>query len=453
MLWPVTDMKRFLLIYLALAATLIGSENIPPGPQKTPLLFINATIHPVSRDPIPGGQLLVVDGKITGLAPKDSELPKPEGTQTIDLAGKHIYPGMIAANSVLGLTEINAVNATVDVAEPGRLNPNARAQVSINPDSELLPVTRANGVLSALVIPRSGGGGLIAGTSALVRMDGWTWEEMTVSSPAGLHIYWPNLRIDSRWTTEEDSKKLDKLREDYDKDIQELTDAFAAARAYARARQAPEGSKVPTDLRWESMIPVFEGKLRVFIHAETAPQIQSALHFTATEKLPNPIIVGGRDAWRMSTELLAQHAAVILGPTNDLPLRRWEAYDSPFTAAVKLHAAGVKFCIANDGETFGAANERNLPYQAARAVAHGLPPGEGLKAVTLYPAEILGVADRLGSLEAGKEATFFVSNGDPLEIVTTVERAFVRGREIDLSSKHTRLYDKYREKYRQLSKP
>ena len=177
--------------------------------------------------------------------------------------------------------------------------------------------------------------------------------------------------------------------------------------------------------------------------------------YASVEQLDNPelknrpVIVGGRDAWRLTDELKAQDASVILSPVNGLPFRRWEAYDTAYVAPKKLHDAGIPFCIANTGTSFDAANERNLPYQAARAVAHGLPHGVALKSVTLFPAQILGVADQLGSIAAGKEATFFVSNGDPLEVMTNVERAWIRGREIDLSSKHTRLYEKYQEKYRQ----
>ncbi|MFT5470238.1 MAG: imidazolonepropionase-like amidohydrolase [Verrucomicrobiales bacterium] len=425
---------------------LLGNDTVPPGAQSKPILIIGATIHPVSSDPIPRGQLLLVGGKVEGVFAEESDFVIPDGTVTIELAEeKHIYPGMIAANSVLGLVEINAVRATVDIAEPGAINPNARAQISVNPDSELIPVTRANGVLATLTIPRGASGGLIGGQSALMRMDGWTWEEMTIKSPVGMHVFWPELRQFPRWTSTVDEKELEKMRKAYGEAVEKLTEAFADTRAYVKAA---EGETVDTDLRWEALAPVLAGELRLFIHAQTAGQIQDALHFTAREKIASPVIVGGRDAWRLTSELAARDAAVILSPVNDLP-RRWEAYDTPYTAASKLHAAGIPFCIANSGSAFDAANERNLPYQAARAAAHGLDPETAFKSVTLFPAQILGVADRLGSLEDGREATFFVTNGDPLEVRTTVERAWIRGREIDLSSRHTQLFEKYQEKYRQ----
>lgn len=445
-------MNRLLTFTLLLsglfAAGANGNDNIPPSDQEKPLLITKTTIHPVSSKPIKNGKILIVDGKINTTVGEDGKINLPPGTRTIELPGKHLYPGLIAANSVLGLTEINAVRATADMIEPGDINPNARAVISINPDSELIPVTRANGVLATLTIPRTGKGGLIAGQSALIRLDGWTWEDMAVKSPAGMHLFWPELRTYSRWTSPDDDKELEKLKKAYDKKVEKLKTAFADARAYAKARLTP-GSEIATDLRWEAMSPVFAGELRVFIHAQTAAQIQSALHFAETENIPKPVIVGGRDAWRLIDQLKVQDASVILSPVNGLPFRRYEPYDTAYVAAKKLHDAGIPFCIANPGTAFEAANERNLPYQAARAVAHGLPHDIALKSVTLYPAQILGAGDRLGSIEAGKEATFFVSNGDPLEVMTNVERAWVQGREIDLSSKHTRLWQKYQEKYRQ----
>ena len=439
-----------LMVMAVLIATLPlrANDNVPAGKQKNDVLIKGATIHTVSGKPIESGQMLISKGKISMIVAQGVKMELAAKTQIIDLSGQHLYPGMIAANTVLGLAEISAVRATLDLAEPGKINPGARAQVSINPDSEHIPVTRANGVLASLSIPRIGSGGLIAGQSALIRLDGWTWEEMTVASPVGMHLFWPRLRTYSRWNTPADKKKIEELHKAYDKDVRTLKEAFANARAYAKARNNPQ-FKGETDLRWEAMIPVLNGDVPAFIHANTLSQIQSALHFAKTEGLENPVIVGGQDAWRLTSELKKQEASVILSPINSLPLRRWEAYDTPYRTAAKLHEAGVAFCIANVGTAFEAANERNLPYQAARAVAHGLPHDVALKAITLFPAQILGVSDQLGSLETGKEATFFVSDGDPLEIMTQVKRAWVLGREIDLSSKHTQLYQKYQEKYRQ----
>ena len=424
-----------------------ANDNVPPAPQSKPLLLSGATIHPVSSAAIENGKVLLIEGKISNVGGPDLKINLPKDTVTVDLAGKHLYPGMIAANSVLGLTEIKAVRATLDMAEPGDLNPNARAQVSINPDSELIPVARANGVLATLTVPRSRGGGLIAGSSALVQLDGWTWEDMTVRAPVGMHINWPKLRTSSKWTSPTDEKELENLRKAYDRDVEIIVRAFEQARAYADAEAARE-FQPDSDLRWQALVPVLEGELPVFFHAQTVAQIRGALHFAQTMELPNPVLVGAADAWRVVDEIKASRASVILSPVNGLPVRRWEAYDTPYVAAKKLHNAGIAFCIANGA--YDAANERNLPYQAGRAAAFGLPRAAALKSVTLFPAQILGVGEQLGSIEVGKDATLFVSDGDPLEVRSRVERAWIRGREVDLSSRHTQLYEKYQEKYRQL---
>jgi imidazolonepropionase-like amidohydrolase len=447
--WLAGRCLRSILIagMIAFAGQALANDTVPPAPQSKPILFTGATVHSVSGAAIKNGKVLVIDGKISKVGGPDLKINLPQGTVTLDLAGKHLYPGMIAANSVLGLTEINAVRATADMAEPGELNPNARAQVSINPDSELIPVARANGVLATLAIPR---GGLIAGSSALVRLDGWTWEDMTVQAPVGMHIYWPQLRTVSKWTSTTDDTEIEKLRKDYESKVEKITDAFDQARAYAKA-VAARNFQPKSDLRWQALLPVLDGKVPVFLHAESVAQIRGALHFARSMELQQPVIVGGADAWRVIDELRASDAAVILSPVNSLPARRWEAYDTPYVAAKKLHDAGISFCLANSGSAFDSSNERNLPYQAGRAAAFGLPRDVALKSVTLFAAQILGVGDRLGSIEAGKEATFFVSDGDPLEVMTQVERAWIRGREVDLSSKHTQLYEKYQEKYRQLN--
>ncbi len=435
-----------LMLFAAHSAS--ANDNVPPPPQQTPLLLKGATIHPVSSKAIPNGSMLIEKGKITHVGGENIKIELPAKTKIIDLSGQHLYPGMIAANTVLGLVEVRTVRGSLDITETGNINPSARAQVSINPDSEHIPVARANGVLACLSIPKTEDEGLIAGQSALIRLDGWTWEDMTVASPVGMHLFWPELRTYSKKTRSADKEKIEKLRKAYEQSLLTLKKTFADARAYAKSKKDP-GFKGKTDLDWEAMIPVVNGELPVFIHAVTLGQLQDVLHFVESEGLKRPVIVGGRDAWRITDELKKQNVPVILSPINSLPLRRWEAYDTPYTTATKLHQAGVPFCIANVGTSFEAANERNLPYQAARAVAYGLPHDVALKAVTLYPAQILGVADQLGSLEVGKEATFFASDGDPLEVMTQVKRAWIMGREVDLSSKHTRLYEKYQKKYRQ----
>ena len=425
------------LSQLVLFAT--ASDQIPAPPQDHPIALVGGTIHTVSGPVLTTGTVLFDAGKITALAER---LDLPAGTQEIDVRGKHVYPGLIAAHSIIGLVEIEQIRATRDAVEVGEIKPNVRAEAAFNPDSEILPVTRANGITLALSAP---GGGAISGTSALMMLDGWTWEAMTLKAPVGLHVRWPRMHVrESPFAPSAEEQQ--KTRE---KQIELIRAAFTEARAYLKAKEAESLRGVPyhdTDLRWDAMIPVLKGEIPVMLHANDVRQIQAAVDWAAEEEV-RAILVGGRDAWRVADLLKEKDVAVIIDGVHVTPARRWEAYDAPFTNALKLHQAGVRFCISDGG---GAAHERNLPYHAATAAAYGLGKEEALKAVTLYPAEILGVANQVGSIEVGKDATLIVTDGDPLEITTHVEREFIQGRDIDLGSRHTQLYTKYKAKYEQL---
>jgi imidazolonepropionase-like amidohydrolase len=419
----------------------LASNQLPAPDQAGPIALAGGTIHTISRGNIENGTILFDKGKITGIG---QTIDLPKNTSIINITGKHVYPGLISANSDIGLTEISAVRATNDNYEVGAIKPNVRAEVAFNPDSEVIPVTRANGILLSLSVP---GGGLISGTSALMLMDGWTWETMTLKSPVGLHIHWPDMNINYS----PDAKKgPDDQKKDIDKEIEKISDAFLQARSYLKARHTEKEKGIPyhkTDMRWESMASVLDGKVPVYIHAEDLRQIQAAVDW-AGEMGVKMVLVGGYDSWRVSKLLAEKKVPVIIAGIHRLPARAWEPFDTPFTLPEKLLISGVKFCIATDGSE--PHNDRNLPYQAATAVAYGLPEEEALKAITLYPAEIMGIADRAGSLETGKDATLFISSGNPLSENNQVEAAFIQGRKIDLSSRHTELYDKYKEKYRQL---
>lgn len=428
--------SQIVLVALCLTGTLNASDTMPAAPQSKPIAIKGATIHPVSGPDIPGGTIIFENGKITAIG---ADAAIPSGADVIDGTGKHVYPGLINANTVLGLVEIGAVRATVDVEEAGAINPNVRSLTSVNPDSELIPVARAAGVLTALSVPE---GGIVSGQSAVIRLEGWTPEEMAVLSPAAMHLRWPNLTIDHRARARKSVKDQQK---EIEKAQKQIRDAFQNARAYWQARKNP-GSDFKMDLRWEALMPVFDGKLPLFVHAGTLAQIQAALAW-AKEMQLKIVLVDGDDAWRLAPQLKEADVPVILGPATSLPPRRDDDYDSAWSSAAKLQQAGVRFCIASNGR--GAeTNERNVGYEAGLAAGYGLPKEEALKAVTLYPAQILGVADRLGSLEKGKAATLIVTTGDPLDFPTQVEAAFIDGRKIDLSNRQTRLRDKYREKYR-----
>ncbi|HTY12253.1 MAG TPA: amidohydrolase family protein [Bacteroidota bacterium] len=424
---------------LIVDCSLFASDPIPAKKQDHPIALVGATIHPVTGPEVPNGIILFDAGKITGLG---AQVSLPSNVEKIDVSGKHIYPGLINANSTVGLTEIEAVRATNDFAETGRINPNVRSEIAINPESELIPVARANGVVIMNVMPQ---GGLIAGRSAAIMMDGWTQEDVILKAPIGMVVNWPPMSVShSPWVrqTEEEQKK------DHAKQLKDLDDAFADARAYMVAKKAESGKDVPhhpIDVRWEAMIPVLERTVPVLVIADELRQIEAAVQWSKDQNV-KLIIVGGRDAWRTADLLKSNDIPVIVGPTLDEPNREWEPYDDAFTVPAKLYSAGVRFAISGEGEAMA---ERNTPYHAAMAAAYGLPKEEALKAVTIYPARILGIDARAGSLEIGKDATLIVTNGDPLEIESNVLMEFIQGKKIDLRSRHTVLYDKYREKYKQ----
>jgi imidazolonepropionase-like amidohydrolase len=436
-------MKLALLVaLLSTAFAAQATPNTPPTPQREPLLLRNATLHPVSGPVITNGSLLIEAGRIRAIG--GPEVAAPAGARTLDLGGRHVYPGMVAAHTSLGLAEIRSVNATVDSTETGALNPNARALVAFNADSELLPVTRAGGVLAALSVPDAGRTGLVAGTSTLLQLEGWNWQDMALVPEVGLHITVPRLRLNSALFPTQPEARLAEMRRSTESRLKLLDDSFEHAKAYALARAADPAT--PVDTRWEAMRPVLPAApgatpaRPVFMHADDLAQIRFALDFAARHGL-RLILVGGADAWRVADTLRERGVPVIISGLLRLPMRRDDPPDALFGLPARLAAAGVRYCIAGGGRD--STNERNLPFEAAHARAFGLSDDEALKAVTLYPAQILGIADRLGSLEVGKLANLFVADGDPLEPTTRIERVLIQGREVELSDRQTKLRDKY----------
>ena len=432
-------------LFMIIISTFISaSDQIPGPPQSHPILLKNGVIHTISNGVIQGS-ILFDNGKITHVG----EFIAPQvGTEVIDLEGKHVYPGFIAAVSGIGLVEINAVDVTNDHSERGNFNPNVRANVAYNPDSEIIPTTRSNGVLIANVVPASG---LVSGQSSIMMMDGWTWENATLSHPSGLHINWPQMGTRTRGRFGR-SVPIKKQIERRNKSLKALDDMMKESRAYARLRQTKSRSAENyhnEDLRLESMIPYVQGKLPIYVHANEVRQIEAAVHWSKRQDV-NIIIVGGKDAWRTTNLLRKNKVPVIYESVTALPNRRYEDYDQAYKGPALLHEAGVQFCIATAGSAGAAYKLRNLPNQAAMAAAYGLPKNEALRSITLSAAEILGIDKQVGSLESGKDATLFISNGDALEIRTNVLQAYIQGRKVDMGDRHKMLFHKYQEKYRQL---
>jgi imidazolonepropionase-like amidohydrolase len=390
---------------------------IAPRLSAEATALVGGTVHPVSSEAIEGGTLVFDE---SGIQSVGRDIAVPDGATRIDCQGQHIYPGFVAAYSQIGLVEISAVRATDDRAEMGTFNPNVSAHKAFNPDSELIPVTRSNGVLLALAAPT---GGLFSGQSSLMKLSGWTWEEMLLKPQVAMHVDWPRARDDGT-------------------ELERITRLVEDARAYKSARDADE-DLTPFDIRWESMQPMLAGKQPLMVQADELVEIQSAVAFAAEHKL-QLILFGGYDAPRCAALLKAHNIPVIVSSVHRLPMRRDDPYDASYTLPNRLRDAGIQYCIAGDSND--SSNLRNLPYHAATAAAYGLPADEALKAITLYPAQILGVADQVGSLEPGKAATLIVADGDPLETPTQVTSAYIDGKAIDLNDRHKSLYQRFKKR-------
>lgn len=442
-----------------LISTASGQDlGIKAPAQSEPIAIVNARISPVAGAEIERGHVVFDKGVIVAIGSGD--YAGPLRARTVDVKGQHVYPGFIGAVTATGIAEIPTVRPYRDSDEVGDASPEAAPFWALNVDSTIPPVTRANGVLSVGVFPS---GGSVPGQISVVRLDGWTWEEMTIRQSAGVVVNWPFMRAVNAWWM--DRSEEDQMR-DSRRSLDRIDGIFTACAQYVATRAADP--KSPEDIRWEAMKAVLppheatptagaplEGaaleaaraaQLQVFISASDVDQINAAVAWAAERKL-KPVIVGGLDA-PLCAELLKQHnVPVILTGVHELPRRSDMDYDQRFTLPAKLESLGITWCLASGEDT---QQERNLPYNAATAVAYGLPREAAVRAITSSPAKILGVDKTLGTLEVGKSATLFVSTGDPLEVRSNVVHAFIDGREIDLRNKQTQLRDKYRERYMQM---
>jgi imidazolonepropionase-like amidohydrolase len=433
-------MKTRLCLCLAMVACCLS-----PAARAQSLLLKNATVHPVTGPVLSPGDVLIENGKVSQIGHLDVKADK-----VVDLTGQHLYPGLLALNTSLGLLEIEAVRATLDMEETGQFVPEVQSWVAVNPDSEQLPVARANGIAFFEPTPQ---GSMVAGQSGLMAMDGWTTEEMVFKKGTGLHVYWPGMEISSggrrgfgggggRRRGGGGGGSPDERAKERDRRVKEIADFFGDARAYAQARDAAKTNGAPDpglNPPWEAMRPYVHGERPIIVHADELRQIKSALQWAETNKY-QIVIAGGLDAWKVADALAKQSVPVIYGAIYSLPSSEAESYDLHFKAPDLLRKAGVKVAISLGDASFA----RNLPYAAAQAVAFGLPADEALKAITLYPAQIMGVDDRIGAIEPGKDGTLFACTGDILDLRANVSHLWMAGHEVSLESRHTRLYDKYR---------
>lgn len=413
----------------AVGAVLAGlaAASAAPGAGAATVAVVGGVVHPIDAPPIETGVLLFDEDGILAVGPAGS-VEIPPDAERIDATERHVWPGMINAYTYLGLAEIDEVRSTLDFDEHGGMNPNARAEVAVNASSEHIPVTRANGVLLAATLPR---GGLVSGTAAAIALDGWTSEEMVRRAPVGLIVNWPAMPSDA---------DADTVGGGWQKQVARLDDMIRQARAYQEARES--GAERDADVRWESLHAVLSGEVPVWVQARTLPQIHAAMDWVDRSGLRMVLlgVSGSRpgDAPLCADELAA-HDIPVIARTNVLPVHRSDPYDDAFTLPARLHRAGVQVVFG----TWNSANARNLPQEASRAVAYGLPREVAERALTLGAAEVLGLDDRYGSLAPGKSATLLIVDGDLLEVRMHVERAWIDGHEIPLENRQTRLFEKW----------
>ena len=409
-------------------------------PQSEAVALRGATIHTVTNGVIENGTILFENGVIRAIG---TDVEIPTGTRVVDVSGKHIYPGLIDAYSTVGISEIGSVDVSSDVNELGDFNPNVRAEVAVNAESRHIGTTRSAGVLVTLTTP---GGGLISGMSSAMSLEGWDWEEMSMESAAALNVNWPNPR-GGRGGRGGRGRGFGPGPQEppptYAEQVQQLKDFFAEARAYRDATAA--GEEVRTDSRYTAMIPALDGEIPVVVSADGAAQINDAITW-AQEEGVRLVIRGGGDAIHVADRLVANDIPVILTSTMAAPGRDYEGYDGAYTMPARLYEAGVRFAISGGS---GALYTNRLPWEAGVAVAFGLPEEEALKAVTINAAEFMGISDRVGSLEPGKQATLLITTGTPLDMTSDIEQSYIQGREIDMLDIQKFFFQKYMEKVRQ----
>lgn len=401
--------------------------------KKGMYALTNATIETVTKGTIQNGTLLINDGKILDLG---TAVSIPKDATTIDCAGLTIYPGMIDGGTKLGLSEVGSISLTQDYNEIGDITPHMQALTAVNPNSVSIPITRTNGVTTVLTMPA---GGIFPGTAALINLNGYTPNQMFAGFK-GMVVSYPTSGKSSRWDrrSDEDRKKEE------EKKLKKLNDVWEQARLYAKidsAGQTNPAMRPEYNPEMAAMLPVIQGKMPILLEVNKAKDIESAIKWVEENKV-KAIFTGVAEGWRVADQLAAAKIPVVTGPVLRTPTRNSDKYDRPYTNAGMMHKAGVKVALrTNEIE-----NVRNLPFNAGFAAAYGLGKEEALKAVTIVPAEIFGVADQLGSLEKGKSATLFVTDGDPFETKTQVKYLFIDGYRVAMDSRQIQLYDEFLER-------
>lgn len=448
MSWNNPTFQKISTFLRRIAALVLASILAVPAmaqPSSTVYAIRGAKIYTLAGPAIEHGTVIIRDGKIAAVG---AQLEIPADAQLIDATGLEVYPGLFDPITQLGLDEIGAVSATVDVSELGDINPEIVAATAVNPASAHIPVTRASGVTHAIAAPGASGfevsgGGIISGQATAFNLSGWTMDEMQIQRSVAMVINWPSIETRSfdfaSFSNKE--KPYADAKKEYDKSVNELNDWLDRARHYAQAKENGSPALYERDLKLEALVPIVQGKLPVLVIAASARDIRNAVEFCTRQNL-KMILADGSEAWKVKDVLKAKNIPVILGPTERLPEQEDDPYDKPMTQPAELHAAGIPIAFASFGFSFS----RRLSQFAGSAVAYGLPHDEALKAVTINAAQMLGLGDRIGTLEPGKIANMIVTNGDPLEMRTELKYLFIGGQLTSTANRHRDLYEQYRKR-------
>lgn len=432
-------MKKYIkATFVMLSFVSIQAQQIPAPKQTKATLILNATAHLGNGEVIENSAIGFKEGKLTLVADATTiRLDMSAYENVIDAKGKHVYPGFIAPNSTIGLVEIDAVKASDDEREIGGMTPNVRSVIAYNSESRIIETARINGVLLAQITPR---GGRITGTSSIVHFDAWTWEDAIIKENDGIHLNFPVTFRRSGWWAEPGTIESNK---DYTKQVDEINSFLAKSKAYLAE------PSVEKNLVYESMKGLFDGSQTLYINANEEKQLIDAIRIGKENGVKKIVIIGGYQADKVSDLLKTNQIGVLIGRTHDLPRLDQDDIDLPFKLAKSLTDLGVLVGLENSGD-MERMNTRNLPFQAGTTAAYGLTKEQALMTITLNTAKILGIDKQVGSLEIGKDATIFISEGDALDMRTNqLSKAFIQGREITLESHQTELYKKYKAKYHQ----
>ena len=418
----------FTLILLAFFTANGNAQQTPAPKQNKTISIVGATLHIGNGEKLENATIIFQNGIITQVGKSENT---PAQGEIIDAKNKHVYPGLIIPNSTLGLGEIDAVKASIDFDETGEMLPHVRSLIAYNAESKVVESVRPNGVLLAQITPR---GGIISGTSSVVQLDAWNWEDAAVKIDDGIHVNWPNIRLNSK-------SKIKEVESKYYKNITTIKDFLLQAKTYNQSNNKTR------NLELEAAKKLFTQNQRLFIHAQTEKQITDAIDFANELGLKNTVIVNGDEAYKVMGLLKKNHIPVIVKRVHSLPNHEDDDYDLPYKLPVILTKNGITVALQDQGR-MDRMETRNLPFYAGTTTGHGLNDEEALKLITLNPAIILGIDKKYGSLEVGKSATLFISKGNALDMRTNqLSHAFIDGRNISLETHQTKLWKRYMKKY------